>query len=85
MNFEEATEDIVESLRKTKDVSVSTFKKDMRYEMEQRFMAFGQRNVIVKDVYKLLREKKLKEINQIPPKIYRQVIRQLFQNERIEL
>lgn len=85
MNFEEATEDIVESLRKTKDVSVSTFKKDMRYEMEQRFMAFGQRNVIVKDVYKLLREKKLKEINQIPPKIYSQVIRQLFQNERIEM
>ena len=90
MEFDEATENIVESLRHTENIFVTKFESDMamRFEMECRFMEYGQRNVLVKYLYELLiNDGKKSTRNHIPREMYGRVITKLLidKNKKIEM
>ena len=88
MEFDEATENIVESLRNTENIFVTKFEKTMRFEMECRFMEYGQRNVFVKYLYELLiNDRKKSTREHIPREMYGRVITTLLidKNKKIEM
>ena len=78
--LDEATEEVLESLRDTENVFVTRFEKAMRMEMEFRFMEYGQRSVIVQYLYELLSKDGKKESTRqnIPDEAYRRVINELL-------